>query len=493
MELFSCEHPVRVYNKYIDEYVHVSCGKCNACKKRRSSKWVFRLERERAASNFCFFVTLTYNEQSLPLLVYSEDHEYLCSNHGEYSIPFSELEFSSAPDREYFDKMMALRGIPYASIIDIQKFHKRLNKYFHDHVTQTYKNFRWFCVSEYGSTTLRPHFHSIYFVQDQRVADHFQEGISACWTYGINDCQYVEKSANSYVAQYLNELFSLPSFYQHRKIRPFFTCSRRPPLGGDLYIEDEFKHIFESAAISTVKSSSPNDTTLSSVPLLPCVENRIFPRIKAFDRIDHTLRTSLYGFVREGFRCLVSFEDFKWRVYGLVCGPRSITAPMRDVVKYLSLLVHGFCESGINALKRFYYTTKRVCLTCLKYSYSIDYYVSQIELYWSKKSLYVLRNFYSSQSSVSDPEELVHCYPELVYRFIHPKDGSKLPWILPLEYCRSYRMFVENNDYAVKKVTKSHFKNAYFQSLEDKNNPLFQILLSYYYAKECYEAIETFT
>lgn len=68
MEIVSCLSPKRVYNKYRDEFVTVSCGSCPACARKKSSIWVHRLESEAQCSRFVFFVTLTYDNLHLPLL-----------------------------------------------------------------------------------------------------------------------------------------------------------------------------------------------------------------------------------------------------------------------------------------------------------------------------------------------------------------------------------------------------------------------------------------
>lgn len=165
---------------------------------------------------------------------------------------------------------------------------------------------------------------------------------------------------------------------------------------------------------------------------------------------------------------------------------------MMDINRYLSLVCDNFSERGLNALKRLYYISKRVVSNCLMFRCTIDYYVSKIEEYWSRKELYILKTWYAAQEKNGNPEELIHCFPEFVYQQEHPQIDGLVPYILPLSECLSYRSFVAQNAYLQEKHTKCHFKNAYFQSLEDKNNPLFKILLTFYYAKKCNEAIEAF-
>lgn len=73
MNLFVCEHPLRVYNKYTRTYETVPCGKCNVCRNRRSASWVDRLEIERKAHKYCVFFTLTYSEEFVPKVVLSDN------------------------------------------------------------------------------------------------------------------------------------------------------------------------------------------------------------------------------------------------------------------------------------------------------------------------------------------------------------------------------------------------------------------------------------
>ena len=46
MHLVSCEHPKRIYNKYLGEYVWVACKECPTCLRRYQAYWTSRLENE---------------------------------------------------------------------------------------------------------------------------------------------------------------------------------------------------------------------------------------------------------------------------------------------------------------------------------------------------------------------------------------------------------------------------------------------------------------
>ena len=47
MQIFSCEHPQTVFNRFLGDYITVPCGKCDLCRSARALSWVDRLEIER--------------------------------------------------------------------------------------------------------------------------------------------------------------------------------------------------------------------------------------------------------------------------------------------------------------------------------------------------------------------------------------------------------------------------------------------------------------
>ena len=128
MNITDCESPIRVYNKYLGEYVWTSCGHCNACRKKRASRWIARLETERSQHMTSFFVTLTYANEYLPILCpddkYHRPDMFIDFRHDSVEVNVNEFKFLTAADRQYFDERIAtFGGIPYASVIDIQKAH----------------------------------------------------------------------------------------------------------------------------------------------------------------------------------------------------------------------------------------------------------------------------------------------------------------------------------------------------------------------------------
>lgn len=56
-------------NKYIQN-VLVGCGKCAACIERKIMEWSFRLDEERKTADVTYFVTLTYDNDHVPISEY---------------------------------------------------------------------------------------------------------------------------------------------------------------------------------------------------------------------------------------------------------------------------------------------------------------------------------------------------------------------------------------------------------------------------------------
>lgn len=525
MDLLVCEHPVRFYNKYLHEYVTVPCGKCHACRNRQAYRWTERLERERELSLCTFFVTLTYDNLHLPLIqeeryedlfigddscygeacaddilmIDSATKDIICSRN-ELDINPNEVNF-------YMDYYRVYNGIPYARKTDIQLFHKRLNKYLYDNVTGQYKNFRFFLVSEYGSTTFRPHFHGIYFVNDYRVEDAFKDAVVKCWTdsestpLGTTDCQFVRKSACSYVSQYLTKFADLPSFYCAKPLRQFFLCSKHPALGIGNQRTEDLQKVFDSASCERVVGFKKGTTEIDVRPLEQSVENRLFPKLVLFKSLSHSLRVQLYGLVerfcpqclidKDGYKLFrnnvkkylettysgcfnrVALYDYLYHICG--CG----SGESLSLIKPSSIC--NFTQKGENSLRRLYYISRRVWMNCRDFGYSVVFAVNKIVEYYDRKELKLLGKFYSFQSDFADKygsDWLALMYPELCYR------ANYRP---PIEDVPTLSEFFEYHDYIYQSSKQTHFKNGYLDALHLKNKPLCQTLKKYFYAKKRYE------
>ncbi|MDE5972064.1 MAG: hypothetical protein K2G94_04895, partial [Muribaculaceae bacterium] len=115
------------YDPSIPHWISVPCGKCVACLQKRRMNWAFRLEKEKLNSSSALFITLTYDNAFLPL------------------------------DKD---------GLAHVSKRDCQTFLKRLRRNVEREMLKLGKespSLRYILSSEYGSQTLRPHYHLLLF------------------------------------------------------------------------------------------------------------------------------------------------------------------------------------------------------------------------------------------------------------------------------------------------------------------------------------------
>ena len=129
-----------------DEWLDVPCGHCLACRIARTREWTVRLLHESEFWEDTSFVTLTYDDEHLP------------------------LNGSLVPR-------------------DLTLFFKKLRKDLGD------KKIKYYACGEYGDTYGRPHYHAIIFglsPKDKKlIEDNWQKGFVkiGCVTY--DSCRYV--------------------------------------------------------------------------------------------------------------------------------------------------------------------------------------------------------------------------------------------------------------------------------------------------------------
>lgn len=182
-----CLHPVRLSTGY------VPCGKCVACLSLRRQQWVVRLKQELKDSIQCYFITLTYDPEHLP--VDNKGHPVVCRR-------------------------------------DVQLFLKRLRK------RLSPVKLRYFLVSEYGTHTLRPHYHALIFFKDNCYdIEEFQKSVFDAWQSGHVKVDQVSDRRINYCAKYCVVGSVLPDYLHGKDTKPFLLSSRQPGIGAG-YIKD---------------------------------------------------------------------------------------------------------------------------------------------------------------------------------------------------------------------------------------------------------------
>ena len=137
----------------------VPCGRCYACQLNRRTSWAFRLAVENNDSVLSRFVTLTYDDDNLPL-----------NDFGNPTLCFDDV-------RKYFHTLRS--HFPKGSI-------------------------RYYGCGEYGDITLRPHYHFLVFVKGFYDYSCFSYWLSKCWHNGSNvSVSTVSDARINYVTKYM--------------------------------------------------------------------------------------------------------------------------------------------------------------------------------------------------------------------------------------------------------------------------------------------------
>lgn len=156
-----CISPITIKNPRIDFrkgldklYVTVPCNHCPDCMERKSDDMYVRLFYEFKRSKRVIFPTFTYNDGHLPSCNLHRVRKYF------HHCPF----YSSCPS---FDKST------------FQKMLKKLRTYFD---REGYQPFKYFVGTEYGGKRHRPHYHALFFLQDEIDATLFKNMCEKAWS-----------------------------------------------------------------------------------------------------------------------------------------------------------------------------------------------------------------------------------------------------------------------------------------------------------------------
>lgn len=345
----SCFHPNLVFNPYLDDYVVVPCRTCAACRSSYARDLQNRIEDECRAHRFNFFITLTYDNEHLPMFYAypSEDGVYFRAFRGNRPILDSqgselpELDFNLQDSWYAEPQHNSYRtGFGFCYKPDIQKFIKRLRI----KLIRTYGNFqkskiRYFIASEYGPVTFRPHYHGVIFCDDERIARDMPRLIRQSWSLCADercDVQLVSGSAPQYVAKYVNGFARLPKVLGTQLTRPFHLASKNPALGSfkidekdlfDCFVNNHFERPSVDAKTGEVTFTLFSNKVLSRYFRRYCgygesnldYELRLYKKyatgdyLKIYDSVEHRyvechLRGDAYLNTKGSFK----YKDYLW-------------------------------------------------------------------------------------------------------------------------------------------------------------------------------------
>jgi hypothetical protein len=152
-----CAYPIHVNG------VYVPCGRCMGCRIARTREWTVRLLHELPYHECATFLTLTYDEEHIPVM--------------EKTINDVPIVVNNTLKKK-----------------DLINFFRRLKN-------EPQRKFKYFACGEYGDITQRPHYHAIVY----GLHPEEKELVLENWKYGLVDLGIVNAKTARYTAKYIQK------------------------------------------------------------------------------------------------------------------------------------------------------------------------------------------------------------------------------------------------------------------------------------------------
>lgn len=344
-----CQHRSFITNRYTGQRIAVDCGQCDYCIYKRAQKASMRVKTAGSAFRYSYFVTLTYDNEHIPLMkcdVLHSEYEDALSISGDKvfgyerhsyipvsdyqpedssllrHIFFTQVQGTVPFDREikeyvpvkdnWFLSMDAIRSfiqktqsvdnsvypaaekyglgnlIPFLNYVDVQNYIKRLRKHLKT-TLGSYETLHFYAVGEYGPVHFRPHYHILLFTNSEQVSKVLRQCHNKSWKLGRSDFQIARGGAASYVASYINSFSAAPLLYKSCRA---FKPRQRASLGffekGEVFEEDEdIYHAIEQRIDSVINGRiyNFNGISVKSTPPMSYIRT-LLPRFSSACRED---------------------------------------------------------------------------------------------------------------------------------------------------------------------------------------------------------------
>lgn len=339
-----CQHRSFITNRYTGQRIAVDCGQCDYCIHKRAQKASMRVKTAGSAFKYSYFVTLTYDNEHIPLLnceVLHSEYEDALSISGDKvfgyerhsyipvsdyqpedssllrhifftqvqgTVPFDRENKEYAPVKDnWFLSMDAIRSfirktqavdnsvypvaekygvdnlIPFLNYVDIQNYIKRLRKHLKT-ALGSYETLHFYAVGEYGPVHFRPHYHILLFTNSEKISKVLRLCHDKSWKLGRSDFQVARGGSSSYVASYVNSLSSAPLLYRSCRV---FKPRQRASLGffekGEVFEEGEdVYHAIEQKIDSVINGRvyNFNGISVKSTPPMSYIRT-LLPRFSS--------------------------------------------------------------------------------------------------------------------------------------------------------------------------------------------------------------------
>lgn len=425
----SCSNPYTVSTS--KGFVNVPCGKCVQCLQKKVSSTTLLLDLESQRSSYVEEINLTYDDACLPYIDFSDDSlasfssdeptEIFPVKFGssrkirkynprtkEYYITKENISdfgtvapsdwrrylatYNSRVDEYYLRFPGRKRGVsrlhnhvPILYAPDLKKYLYRLRQYLKNHYAI---EIRFFAVGEYGSNSLRPHWHILLFHNSRELRQSFRDVVDlvghtsknprqCCrefylyplWIHGATTTKCTDKHCGSYVAGYFNQHGSntplvkeFPSKSYHSKFLGLGKISESQKVD---FIEERWQHFTSRSVVS--KSGVCKDVSVSGAlySQLDCrfTGNAAYNVSETYTLLSDVF--SIYNATQVNFNNEVELYHFYLSLYNFRFSNARLSRALSSVRSYVENVVNPIIQNSnkqftLSSLRSLFYASIRL-------------------------------------------------------------------------------------------------------------------------------------
>ena len=309
-----CTNQREIKNLYTGHTLYVKCGKCPACLQEKAAHRVSRIRAQDSPNLTTLMVTLTYRRNDCPyvlrddaykfsrgeiksLSVYRDTFYRKVRQNAQYDIGYSvskglhklcDVDFvNSTSFSGNKDLAHQYSKIGVAFYPDVQHFAARLRLNLKRNFNYEYP-ITLFSVSEYGSKSLRPHFHLLLWCRkgDQEI---LRSAVAQSWPFSdiSNWPRAFEEAfrASSYCASYVNCSSDFPEFLK-AYFKPKHSYSKGFGCNNDMFQLPKILSKLRQGSLSFHRQIDKHGIpTIVECPFPQYVIHRYFPKFKGYSRV----------------------------------------------------------------------------------------------------------------------------------------------------------------------------------------------------------------
>ena len=230
-------------NEVIRAFREIPCGKCIGCRMSQAKQFTDRIFLELQNHKDNCFVTLTYDDDNLPLNIrVDKESGVIVDDEGVATLRKEHIS-------EFIKALRNKLNYKGTEVITRGKNKGKKRPVYFKEGDPEFKKILFYASGEYGDRTRRPHAHLIIFGWSPLASDpdlkyvgkndldqsyYFSPFIDNIWKKGNNIVSDVSYETGAYVARYVQKKAYQKDnlFFEKNNIEPEFTLmSRRPAIG----------------------------------------------------------------------------------------------------------------------------------------------------------------------------------------------------------------------------------------------------------------------